>query len=286
MEGSDELVFRSVAEVGCEVAVEVARLGFSDYLVRIPFDARMLESMVRVDSVELDGSWIAYRAGAPVGIVFGAHRRKETRVVAMATVPAARGCGVGRQLLERLVTCARARGDTTVCLEVIARNTGALRLYEKFGFERIRRLFGYESHPRSIVAAEGPPLPVALPEESDAEEALKWARAHRLPGLPWQISPENLLAAVDSLQAFHNPEAVIFVSGTGSAGGVVRGIATTVTPSARGGLSELLRGLVQRFPETTWRASALFPEEWEAAFADAGWRRSELNQWQMCLRLP
>jgi ribosomal protein S18 acetylase RimI-like enzyme len=51
-------------------------------------------------------------------------------------VPAARGRGVARALLERLVDELTARGAPRVVIQVAARNARALALFERLGFRR------------------------------------------------------------------------------------------------------------------------------------------------------
>ena len=50
-------------------------------------------------------------------------------------LPEARGRGVGSALMARFLDCLRARGVPGVQLGTTARNTAALRLYERFGFQ-------------------------------------------------------------------------------------------------------------------------------------------------------
>ncbi|MDC5696947.1 ribosomal protein S18-alanine N-acetyltransferase [Intrasporangium calvum] len=58
-------------------------------------------------------------------------------VMTIATVPAARGHGLGRRLLDDLVHRAEQRGATALLLEVRADNEPAKRLYERSDFETI-----------------------------------------------------------------------------------------------------------------------------------------------------
>lgn len=58
-------------------------------------------------------------------------------VMTVATVPRARGRGVGRLLLAELVRCATEDGAESILLEVRADNEPAKALYESSGFEVI-----------------------------------------------------------------------------------------------------------------------------------------------------
>ncbi|HQR80256.1 MAG TPA: ribosomal protein S18-alanine N-acetyltransferase, partial [Actinomycetota bacterium] len=60
-------------------------------------------------------------------------------VQTLAVSAAARGQGLGRQLLDHLVDEAKARGCRRLHLEVRADNAEAIRLYESAGFGLVRR---------------------------------------------------------------------------------------------------------------------------------------------------
>lgn len=65
----------------------------------------------------------------------------------LATLPRARGRGVGRALLDDVVARARRAECTELWLEVGARNASALRLYARAGFEEVARRRGYYRAP-------------------------------------------------------------------------------------------------------------------------------------------
>ena len=63
---------------------------------------------------------------------------ERTPELAIAVVPNARGKGVGRALLDGLLERARAGGFEAVSLSVDRNNEGAISLYERHGFTRVR----------------------------------------------------------------------------------------------------------------------------------------------------
>lgn len=70
----------------------------------------------------------------------------EGSLVELAVLPEYRRKGVGRQLVELMLTsCDAVR---TVCLEVRASNTPAIRLYRAVGFREISVRRGYYDNPR------------------------------------------------------------------------------------------------------------------------------------------
>lgn len=53
----------------------------------------------------------------------------------VVVLPAYRGRGLGQALLQRAEDYARQHGATILKLDVLARNTGARKVYEQFGFQ-------------------------------------------------------------------------------------------------------------------------------------------------------
>lgn len=65
-----------------------------------------------------------------------------TRLYSLAVLPEARGLGIAESVIARLEECALARGKRFMRLEVSEQNLGAIRLYQRLGFEQ----FGVYSH--------------------------------------------------------------------------------------------------------------------------------------------
>lgn len=65
------------------------------------------------------------------------HAGEVSDVMTIAVVPRARRTGLGRLLLEELITRSRAKGAHRLLLEVRADNEPALGLYAERGFERL-----------------------------------------------------------------------------------------------------------------------------------------------------
>jgi ribosomal-protein-alanine acetyltransferase len=71
-----------------------------------------------------------------VGYILFWHVADEIHLLNVAVAPEARRGGVGRALVEDLLSYARAHEAATVLLEVRASNDAAIRLYEQLGFKR------------------------------------------------------------------------------------------------------------------------------------------------------
>lgn len=81
----------------------------------------------------------------PAGYALLLYRATSTlaRLYSIATLPNARGKGVGRRLMETLERSAIKRGCDRLRLEVREKNTPAIALYESLGYRRIGRYEDY-----------------------------------------------------------------------------------------------------------------------------------------------
>lgn len=66
--------------------------------------------------------------------------REHWRIEVLAVAESARGTGIGTTLLRAVIESAREAGVRSVGLEVVDVNDGALRLYERLGFQPVRTL--------------------------------------------------------------------------------------------------------------------------------------------------
>jgi GNAT superfamily N-acetyltransferase len=99
--------------------------------------------------------FIATADGEPVGC--GAVRRLDEQtgeIKRMYVVPAARGRGVARRVLEALEAEAAALGLRRLVLETGARQVEAIALYQRAGFVEIERFGEYVESPLSLCMAK------------------------------------------------------------------------------------------------------------------------------------
>ena len=76
--------------------------------------------------------------GEIVGYVCGSSMFEDSELMRIAILPAHRGKGLGKLLLERFIEGVAARGAERTFLEVRASNVAALTLYLKSGFQKNR----------------------------------------------------------------------------------------------------------------------------------------------------
>jgi ribosomal-protein-alanine N-acetyltransferase len=67
----------------------------------------------------------------------------EAHLLDVAVSGARQGSGLGRYLLDRIAARARAKGMTSILLEVRPSNGRALQVYERYGYAQIGRRKGY-----------------------------------------------------------------------------------------------------------------------------------------------
>jgi ribosomal protein S18 acetylase RimI-like enzyme len=120
-------------ELGAEYWPEAMR----SQLLEIQYSARRLSLRDRFPEGE---SSIVLLDGEEAGWLFVARLEEEVRLVEILILPESRGKGAGNALVRQLIGSA---GNRPVRLSVDARNTRAIRLYERLGF---RRTGGDEVH--------------------------------------------------------------------------------------------------------------------------------------------
>ncbi|ASJ10483.1 ribosomal-protein-alanine N-acetyltransferase RimI [Thermococcus sp. P6] len=87
---------------------------------------------------------VAEYSGKIIGYVMGYLRPDlEGHIMSIAVDPAYRGNGVGSALLEEAIERLIKKGARYIGLEVRVSNEGAIKLYERFGFRKIKRIVGY-----------------------------------------------------------------------------------------------------------------------------------------------
>jgi ribosomal protein S18 acetylase RimI-like enzyme len=92
------------------------------------------------------GSYVAFdiATGLLAGLVLVSFVGDETgHITQLCVTPAARGRGLGYELLRQAVATLRMHGAKRISLTVTAGNMDAIRLYERCGFEEMRRFSAF-----------------------------------------------------------------------------------------------------------------------------------------------
>lgn len=272
------LTFQSVLEHGLESTARVLTEGFSGYFVPIQISVAGLLTMVRQDSVDLQLSRVILQGDAAVGVALIARRGWTSRLAAMSVVPEARGKGIGGTCVPQLFREANARGDKAMTLEVITQNTPAVRLYEKFGFQKIRRLIGFSGQPH----AEKTNIEL---ESVDVRDVARLLIAHGGDDLPWQLAGETLAPGGPPNIAYRAQGSYIALSNPDAPTINILAIVTLPAARRKGNATELLRAVIAHHPNKTWRVMPTFPEEFGGLFENFGLARAPISQWQMSVKL-
>lgn len=102
-----------------------------------PIDKAALKERMRAAYLDRENSiaLVAEDQGKVVGTLFSTSHNGLADL-GMLLLPEYRGQGIGSQMMERFVEWCRQHSCHKISLEVWPHNEAAIRLYEKFGFER------------------------------------------------------------------------------------------------------------------------------------------------------
>jgi len=258
--------------------VNFLNLGFENYLVPIHLNTDTFLNMLRKDGIDLTASCVLLADDRPAGIALIARRGWSSRLAAMGILKELRGKGAGYWLMDELINEACQRGEREMVLEVIEQNEPALHLYQKSGFQTVRRLIGMIRRD----AAEDRKSDL---QEIDLRAVGGLISQYGLPDLPWQLSGESIVQMNPPARAYQKGQAYVVLSNPEAEHIAIWSL--LVKPNARGhGLgTDLLRSVIASHGGKTWHVPALFPEELAKVFERAGFEREKLSQHQMKLTL-
>ncbi|HEX2761693.1 MAG TPA: tRNA (adenosine(37)-N6)-threonylcarbamoyltransferase complex dimerization subunit type 1 TsaB [Rhizomicrobium sp.] len=120
-----------------------------------PLDGAALQSLLAGPGV--------FAFAAASGFVLARAAAGEAEILTLAVLPAARGRGLGRDLMQAAATHAARLGAETLFLEVGTDNPAALALYNSLGFTRAGTRKGYYPDSQSQVRGDALVLKAALP---------------------------------------------------------------------------------------------------------------------------
>lgn len=110
---------------------------------------QLMRDIVAKNSFMPEATWLAVEGHgteweAPLGTIQGLRTGPIVGAIQnIGVVPAARGRGIGRELIRRSLLGFQAAGCRNVTLEVTVHNLSAIKLYRSVGFERIETVFKY-----------------------------------------------------------------------------------------------------------------------------------------------
>lgn len=128
------LAYRPMQEADLDAVVRIEAQAYPYPWTRGNF-MDCLTSGYRCEVAELGGELVAYSV-----LTSGAG---EGHILNCCVAPERQGRGLGRELMQRLMTSAKEYGIATLFLEVRPSNRRAIDLYERLGFEAIGLRRGY-----------------------------------------------------------------------------------------------------------------------------------------------
>lgn len=264
--------------------VTILNQGFEDYFISIQFTNSMFLNMLHKDGIDLSASHVLLAEDRPCGIALIALRgaRRTSRLAAMGIAKETRGKRAGSWFMKELIDEACERGDREMVLEVIEQNEPAVKLYHRYGFERVRRLVGYVRKSRDVEVEESEKGDL---QEIDRHEMSRLISEYGLPDLPWQLSGESISQMNPQVHVYRNGPAYIGISNPEAEHVVIWSVLVEPQARGRGLASEMLQRVTGNYAGKTWHVPALCPEEFGKVFERAGFEKEKLSQWQMKLSL-
>ena len=247
---------------------------FEGYFVPIHITDIALLTMFRRDGIDLTASRVLMKDDEPVGLAMIARRGWTSRLAAMGITSNARSGGVGTWAMEQLLAEAQARGEKDMLLEVIEQNTAGVKLYEKVGFTKVRRLVGYKLENPQVGSDEEL-------EEIDIRELARQVTYHGMKDLPWQLSGTTIMQHTPPSRAFRINDAYCLISNPEPTDVAISSVLVKTRSRGAGLSGVLLRALFAKFPGKIWHVSPIYPEEMGFIFEHVGMVREPLSQWQM-----
>ncbi|MGX7025246.1 GNAT family N-acetyltransferase [Vagococcus hydrophili] len=137
-------MIKSYKQVSAEERTQVWNESFSGYQTSMNMTEEQLDNRLKHLQLCEDSSFIIYEDNKPAGItLYGdkiINNQKIAWVGGLAVHPDFRKNGIGVSLLNQVEEIAKKSDVETITLEVITENMGALKLYEKNGYEAKRKV--------------------------------------------------------------------------------------------------------------------------------------------------
>lgn len=257
--------------------IEILNRGFENYLVPIQFNLPQFIYMLRKDGIDLASSCVLLMDDQPSGIALIARRGWTSRLAAMGISKEARGKGAGSWFVDKVIQDARQRGDHEMVLEVIEQNETAVHLYQKHGFQIVRRLIGFILKGASENGADGL-------QEIDLRQAGFLISMHGLRDLPWQLSGETIAQMNPPTRAYRKARTYAVISNPDAQDIVIWSVLVEAEIHDPVAGVQILKSLISKHSGKTWHVPAILPEELGNVYESAGFEKESLSQWQM--RLP
>lgn len=148
---------KNLTETPPQIIFETFLEAFSNYFVPIPTDFDSHFERWQNSGVDFSLSYGAFRNDRPVAFILHAPIKNSLFNLLTGVVPSARGQGLIDKIYSVEIPELKKRGFDSISLEVISKNTPAIRVYERLGFKVERELLCFKgkmpdlsSHERNL----------------------------------------------------------------------------------------------------------------------------------------
>ncbi|MFA1236835.1 GNAT family N-acetyltransferase [Serratia odorifera] len=249
---------------------------FENYIVPFAMEGIAFASRFHAEDLSLNHSLVVTYHQRPVALALIARRGRHSRIAALSIRPEMRGQGLGKALMARLITDARARGDRQLSLEVIDGNHAALALYQQAGLAVSGTLRGFHAP----LDAVPPPQPL---QEIDPLLLSRRLIADNILSLPWLIAPETLYKLAGGSRAFTLHQQAFALVAPSAERCALRMVYVPQALRGKGYGRALLQALQHQYAPLPLMANVYVPECAAGFFTRIGWREEPLRQCEMTL---
>jgi GNAT superfamily N-acetyltransferase len=198
--------FDQAANYSLVQLAELVTAAFHGYALPVFETPARLARLVRMQGLDLAHSVVIHSGGQLVGVSFLGLRNTHAWVSAFGIVPAFRGRGLAKRLMDHIFDQARAVGAQDVRLEVLVGNVAARRVYGQSGFRTQRELVTLERAPWSSPLARNTNLRL---ERVDVETAVRHSLALEQTPACWQReAPSLITGSADGLLVYQGTRPV------------------------------------------------------------------------------
>ncbi|HCM90404.1 MULTISPECIES: GNAT family N-acetyltransferase [Vagococcus] len=141
-------MIKSYKQVSSKERTKIWNESFSGYQTSMSMTEEQLDNRLKHLQLCEDSSFIMYENNKPAGITLYGEKIIKNQKIAwvggLAVHPNFRKNGIGVLLLNQVENIAKNSGVSTITLEVITENIGALKLYERNGYQAKRKVSVFE----------------------------------------------------------------------------------------------------------------------------------------------
>lgn len=146
------LKFSNLENISTDALLHTFNESFSDYLVKLQLTKEQLERKLISDAIDLKLSAGVYEDGKLIGfILHGINNIRHHKVAynaATGVIPQKRGYNLAKKMYQFILPVLVKEGVTKCILEVLEKNTPAIKIYKSIGYTLKRELVCFKGIPK------------------------------------------------------------------------------------------------------------------------------------------